>query len=134
LAVLSAISHGRDANVKRALDIAMAAHKASAGLDADRCRIYSDLIHDSLGKAARNALKNMDPRTYKFKSEFALHYIALGCSKGHASLITKQLTCRFGRLSARTKARVQRASISDLEAIGKRLLTAATLREALGPE
>jgi hypothetical protein len=115
----------------------MTAQKASAGLDADRSRIYCDLIAMSLGKAARQALQNMDAQTYVFRSDFARKYIAVGKSQGEAngrvSLILRLLTRRFGKLSARAKARVQRATIAELDAMGERLLTAPNLREALGP-
>jgi hypothetical protein len=52
---------------------------------------------------------------------------------GRVSLILQQLEWRFGKVSKRNRARVREASIEDLEALGKRLLTAATLKEALGP-
>jgi len=136
LAVLSAMAHGRSANAQRAVEIAIAAQKASLRLDADRSSIYCDLIELSLSKAARSALKNMDARTYVFKSDTARHYIAVGKSQGEAqgraSLILRLLTCRFGELNTKATARVQCASIKELEAMGERLLTAATLREALG--
>ena len=53
-------------------------------LDVDRSRIYLDLILNSLGEAARQALNQMDARTYVFQSEFAKKYIALGRSEGVA--------------------------------------------------
>jgi len=153
LAVLSAMAHGRDRDPARVIQIALAAHTASAALDSDRSRIYGDLIFSSLSEAARRALDHMDVRTYEFQSDFARRYIALGRSEGEAkgrtegrtegrvegeaqgrvSLILRQLRCRFGELEAEVLARIQRASIDDLEAIGERLLTAGTLQEALGP-
>jgi hypothetical protein len=150
LAVLSAMAHGRDADWDRALAIAVAAQKASASLDTDRARLYFDLISSSLGEAARLALNKMDLRKYEFQSDFARHYIALGKSEGvaeglaeglaegkahgRAELIFRLLTCRFGAPDARAQARIQRASIAELDAIGERLLTARTLQEALGSD
>ena len=136
LAVLSAMAHGRDADCEQALEIALAAQKASQGLDADRAYIYLDLIISSLGEAARRALGNMDARKYEYQSDFARHYIALGRAEGRAEggafLVMRQLTLRFGRIDSQTEGRIQQASIAELEAIGERLLTARTLQEALG--
>lgn len=136
LAVLSAMAHGDDANVERAVNIALAAQKASVGLDANRSKIYLDLIMSSLGEAARQALKKMDARTYEYQSEFARQFIAQGRaegrSEGQAALVSRQLAVRFGTLDSEVQARIRRASIADLEGIGERLLTARTLQEALG--
>ena len=132
LAVLSAMAHGRDTNVERAAQIAIAAQLASVGLDADRSKLYFDLILNSLGEAARNALKTMDARTYEYQSDFARHYVAQGEVKGRAALILRLLAFRFGALSADVRDTVISASITDLDAIGERLLSAATLAEALG--
>ncbi|MEJ0037387.1 MAG: DUF4351 domain-containing protein [Gammaproteobacteria bacterium] len=148
LAVLSAMAHGRDANPERAIEIALAAQKASRGLDADREKIYFDLILSSLGEVARLALKNMDARTYEYQSDFARQYIAQGKAEGHsegrsegraegealgrAALILRLLASRFGPIEAKTQSRIQRASIAELELIGERLLAARTLKEAVG--
>jgi predicted transposase YdaD len=142
------MAHGRDANHERAVEIALAAQKASLGLDADRSKIYFDLILNSLGEAARQALKNMDTRKYEYQSDFARQYIAQGRAEGaaegrsegraegealgRAALIVRQLILRFGPIEAHLQSRIQRASIAELEAIGERLLAAHTLQEALG--
>src|SRR5262249_52439870 len=52
LAVLSAMAHGCDADPARAIQIALAALKASADLDDGRADLYADLIKDSLSEAA----------------------------------------------------------------------------------
>jgi hypothetical protein len=132
LAVLSAMAHGRDADVGKSAKIAVAAQRASAGLDADRSKLYFDLILKSLSEAAREALKTMDARTYEYQSDFARHYVAQGEAQGRAALILRLLTLRFGALSSDTQGAVLRASISELDAIGERLLTAGSLNEALG--
>jgi hypothetical protein len=137
LAVLSAMAHGRDSNPERAFQIAQAAQKATLGLDADRSKIYFDLILNSLGEAARQALKNMDARKYEYQSDFARQYVAQGRAQGvvegGVALIARLLTFRFGPIDSQTQARIERASIAELEAIGERLLVARTLQEALGP-
>jgi hypothetical protein len=144
-AVLSAMAHGRDPDYGKAAQIALAAQIASLGLDEDRSRLYFDLVLASLSEAARTELGNMDPAKYEYQSEFAKRYVAQGRlegkaegkaegeHEGRASLITRLLERRFGRLSAGTLARIVAASIDDLDAIGERLLSAQTLEEALGP-
>ena len=144
LAVLSAMAHGRDADPVRAIQIAIAAQAASAGLDADRSRIYGDLIMNSLGEAAREALKSMATQKYEFQSDFAKHYIALGReegealgreegeARGRAIVIMRLLITRFGCIEGGVIDRIQRASIAELDAIGDRVLSARTLQEALG--
>ena len=134
LAVLSAMAHGRDSNVQRAVEIALAAQSASRGLDADRSKIYFDLIMGSMGEAARQALNQMDARTYEYQSDFARHYKSEGAAEGRVEMIVRMLSSRFGALDESTRARVQRASRADLEAIADRLLTAPSLRETLGSE
>lgn len=128
LAVLSAMAHGQDADIDQSLQIAMAAQMASVGLDADRSRLYYDLVLSSLSEAARRALQSMDPLKYEYQSDFAKRYVA----KGRADLIARQLTLRFGPLTEEVQAQLSEASIAELDAIGERLLSASTLREALG--
>lgn len=133
LAVLSAISHGRDADVDKALQIARAAQQASACLDEDRSVLYLDLILVSLSEAARGEL-HMKPAGYEFQSDFARHYVALGRAEGRAALVAKQLAVRFGPLTQLVETRIAEASIAELDEIGERLLTAQTLDEALGSQ
>jgi uncharacterized protein DUF4351 len=128
LAVLSAMAHGDDENPERAAEIASVALNVAAALDADRSKIYGDLILKSLSEAARAALGTMDALKYEYKSDFALHYIALG----RVELILEQLTLRFGALGSEVEERVRRASKAELKRIGERLLTASTLQDALG--
>jgi hypothetical protein len=133
LAVLSAMAHGHDANTERVVRIAMAAQKASAALDADRSKLYCDLILSSLSEAAQRALADMDAQTYEYQSEFARRYVAQGRAEGRVELLARQLTLRFGPLSAEAHSRIARASLAELDAMGERLLTARTLQEVLGP-
>ena len=132
LAVLSAMAHGKDANTDKAVQIALVAEFAIAGLDPDRSKLYFDLVRHSLSEAARRALQAMDLRKYEYQSDFARHYIAVGRAEGRAAMITKQLTLRFGPLTPEVEARIAEASIAELDGIGERLLTAQTLHEALG--
>jgi hypothetical protein len=128
LAVLSAMAHGKDVDVEKSLQIALAARSAASGLDEDRSRLYFDLVLTQLSEAARRALQAMDLRKYEYQSDFARRYIALG----HANLIAKLLTRRFGPLTQEVQTRIAELSLAELDAIGDRLLTAETLHEALG--
>jgi hypothetical protein len=136
LAVLSAMSHGQDADAGRAMRIAEAAIAASTGLDVDRSALYLDLVIASLSEAARKALQSMDPAKYEYQSEFARRYVAegevRGRAQGRAELVLKQLTLRFGPVPAAVEARIRAASIAQLDTFAERVLTARSLDEVLG--
>ena len=59
---------------------------------------------------------------------------AEGEAKGRAEVVIKQLTLRFGPLSASTEARVRAASIAELDRIAERVLSARSLAEVLEPQ
>jgi Domain of unknown function (DUF4351) len=138
LAVLSAMAHGQDA------DSAKSAQIASFGLDEDRARLYCDLILSSSSEAARRAFQTMDPAKYEYQSDFAKRYVAEGRAQGkaegeaegsrvgRAAMVIRLLSLRFGPLSEEVRARIAAASITELDTLGERLLTAPTLRAALG--
>lgn len=105
----------------------------SVGLDGDRSRLYCDLVLNSLTENARRALLEMDAKKYEYQSEFARRYYGQGKAEGMAEILLKQLTTRYGALSAATAARIREASsTAELESIAERILTAKTLDEALG--
>jgi hypothetical protein len=150
LAVLSVMAHGRDKNVRRAARIVAAAWEATeltVRLDPKRAEMYFDLMAASMSENVRRELRTMDPDKYEYQSRFARRYVAQGWRKGkaegkaegmaegtvegRAALIVRQLTLRFGAPDEAQMARIKAASIEELDAIGERLLTAATLQEAL---
>lgn len=132
LAVLSAMAHGKDADTDKSARIAVAAQFASLRLDADRARLYFDLILHSLSEAARRELQSMNPIQYEYQSDFAKHYVAVGRTEGRAALVTQLLITRFGELPTDINDKLKMASAAELDAIGIRLLTAPTLSEAMG--
>jgi len=135
LAVLSAMAHGHDADVAKAARIAAVAQGASAGLDDERSRLYLDLVMNSVSEAVREVLANtMLPFKYEYQSAFAKHYVAEGLTQGRIALITRLLAARFGSLSDEVRGVIAAGSIEELDAIADRLLTAATLQEALAPK
>jgi hypothetical protein len=129
---LSTMAHGKDADAEKSVRIALAAQLASVNLDEDRSKLYCDLILNSLSEVARRAFHAMDMSKYEYQSDFAKRYVAQGRMEGRAALVIRQLSVRFGALSDQVKSRVSTASLSELDAIGERLLTAQTLQEALG--
>ena len=143
LAVLSAIAHGKNIDIDKSVKIAVAAQRASLGLDADRLQLYFDLIMTSLSEAARRELRTMDLANYEYQSDFAKHYVAQGKALGEArgeaqgriALLIRLLTLRFGPLTDAVQAQLAQASIAGLDDIGERLLTAQTIEEvfASGP-
>jgi hypothetical protein len=135
LTVLSAMAHGHDADVAKAARIAALAQGVSARLDADRSKLYLDLVMNSVSEAVRKVLaKTMLPFKYEYQSDFAKHYVAEGSVQGRVALITRQLSARFGTLGEEVKEQIASKSIEELEEIGDRLLTAASLEEALAPK
>jgi hypothetical protein len=148
LAVLSAMTHGNDANIDTTVRIALAAQRAIATLDGDRAKLYYDLVMNSLNEAARRALQTMDLTTYEYQSDFARRYHSQGIAegraqgftegeqtgeqRGRAALVIRQLGMRFGPLASEVRDGIITAPISELDAIAERLLTAPTLQEALG--
>ena len=144
LAVLSAMAHGQGSDTEESASIAMMAERVAAGLDADRAKLYFDLIMSVLSEAARHALNQMDARKYEYRSDFARQYVAQGVERGmaqgvmqgqlegRAALIARQLAIRFGPLNAEAESKVRGSSIAELDAVVERLLVSTTLQQALG--
>lgn len=139
LAVLSALAHGHDPDASKVAQIAAIAQGVSMRLDEDRSQLYFDLVLNSVSEAARKVLlQTMRPFKYEYQSDFVKGYVAQGRAEGlvqgRVVLVTRQLTMRFGPLGAETKQKIESSSIEELDAIADRLLTAATLQEALAPK
>lgn len=134
LAVLSAMGHGHDSDVAKAARIAAIAQGVSAKLDADRSTLYFDLVLNSLSEAAHTELKkDMRPAGYEYQSDFAKHYFGQGLAEGRTGLVVRQLSLRFGPLSEEVTQQIKSSSNEELDGIADRLLTAASLQEALAP-
>jgi hypothetical protein len=136
LAVLSAIAHGRDDNVSKSVEIALAAQGAVATLDTERSTLYCDLVLSALSEAALRALEAMDPTKYQYQSEFARRYFgqgeAAGKIEGRAAMALRLLSLRFGTLPELTETRIRRATLSELDALAERLLRPGGLNDVLG--
>lgn len=133
LAVLSAMAHGRHQDSAKALQIAVAAMTASLGLDAERSKLYFDLVVTSLSEAARKSLQDMDPAKYEYQSEFAKRFIAQGKAEGELSgrtaVLIKQLTLKYGLLTEDVCERVRHGTADELDRWAERVLSAASLDE-----
>ena len=158
LAVLSAIEHGKGADIPLAARIASAAIVASAGIDAERSRLYLDLILITVLKSAPEAIEaTMNSLGFEYQSDFARGYFeegkaegkaegklegkaegkaegkSEGKSEGRAEIVLKLLALRFGRLTDSIQAKVRGAQDAQIDAIAERMLMVQTLDEALGP-
>jgi len=138
LAVLSAIEHGRSTDTPLAARIASAAILASADIDAERSRLYLDLILISLSANAPEALEaTMNSLGYEYQSDFARRYYGQGKAEGKAEgrveIIFKLLALRFGPLTEEVQTVVRSAQAAQLDTVAERVLTAQTLEEALVP-
>jgi hypothetical protein len=134
---LSAIEHGQNPDIPLAARIASAAIVASADVDAERSRLYLDLILISLSASAPEALEaTMNSLGYEYQSDFARRYVAQGKAEGRVEgrveLTLKLLAWRFGPLPDTVRTRVRGAQDAQLDVVAERMLTAQTLEEALG--
>jgi predicted transposase/invertase (TIGR01784 family) len=55
-----------------------------------------------------------------------------GLARGRAEMLSKQLTLKFGELSEHDRARLEAASVDELDAWAMRVLTATTLDQVFG--
>jgi hypothetical protein len=130
-AVLSAIEHGNSADVELAARVASIAITASAAIDAERSRLYLDLIMISLSENTYGALQNMNSLGFEYQSDFARKYVAQGRVEGRVEILLKQLALRFGPVADSIQAQVRAAGDSQLDALAKELLSAHTLEEVM---
>ena len=138
LAVLSAIEHGQNMDIPLAARVASAAIVASADIDAERSRLYIDLVLLSLSENAAEAIETtMNSLGFEYQSDFARRYVAQGRAEGRTEtrveIILKLLTLRFGPLTDSVQARVRGGGNVQLDAVLERVLTAQTLEETLSP-
>ena len=129
-------------DVELAARITSAAIVASAAIDAERSRLYLDLILLCLSKSAPEVLKaTMNSLGYEYQSDFARRYVAQGRAEGRTEgktegrveIVLKLLAVRFAPLTEAVQARVRDALDAQLDAVAERILTAQTLEEALTP-
>jgi hypothetical protein len=138
IAVLPAIEHGRIGDITLATRIANTAMLASAGIDAERSRLYIDLLPHCLAEGIPGLLEaTMNSFGYEYRSDFARRYIGEGRAEGKAEarmdIILKQLALRFGPLTDAVQACIRQAQGPQLDALLEQVLTAQTLDEALAP-
>jgi hypothetical protein len=134
--MFSIMAHGQRVDLNTSIQIAVAALAATVGLDADRAALYVDLILSSITEAARRALQAMNPANYEYQSEFARRYFSQGKAEGKvegkAELLITQATLKFGPVPEELQGRIRAATAAELDRMGGRLISAATLHEMLG--
>ena len=135
LAVLSTMAHGREAG---GAVLALAAMGAVVRLDADRARLYHDLVMQYLGAAVRAELEAlMATGKYEYQSEFARKYIAEGRTQGQliakAEAVMSVLAARGFQPTEEQRQRI--LACRDLETLDRwvwRAASAASVEDALG--
>jgi hypothetical protein len=73
----------------------------------------------------------MKPFEYEYQSDFAREFVSKGEARGRAAILLRQLQLKFGPLPEAVTARVQSASIAELDGWAERVLSATSLDEAL---
>jgi hypothetical protein len=135
LAVLSAIEHLRHPDRDLAARIVTTAVKASNGIDAERRRMYFDLLSLFIREQSPEILENIMKTSPVFKSrylsDFARNYEAQGWVKGRREIVLKQLQQRFGPLSDGFLTRVSEAEDYQVEDIALLMFKAKSPEELL---
>ncbi len=130
LGVLSAMVHGQGEHGE---EIGRAVVPALTGLDAERSRLYLDLVLTSLSEAARAALEAMMMQGYEYQSDFARRYFSQGQQEGQrqgqCAMLIRLAEKRFGSLPPEVRARLEAANLTTADRWLDRLLTAESLDE-----
>jgi hypothetical protein len=94
---------------------------------------YYVTVTERLDEDDVRALLQAIPEGEALMPTFIDHYIdqgrKQGVKQGEATVLARQLARRFGPLSSRTRARLQKASVAELERWADNILDAATLDE-----
>jgi len=136
LGVLSAMAHGQG---DEAEEIGRAVLPALATLDAERSRLYLDLVLTSLSEAARAILEAAMLQGYEYQSDFARRYHAQGHQEGQqegrrqerCAVLIRLAEKRFGSVPPEVRARIEAADLSTADRWLDRLLSAESLDELL---
>jgi hypothetical protein len=132
LAVLSAIEHRNQPDTELAKCIVTTAITAASEIDDERGALYFDLIHAFFKSTPKVLEESMTSIALKYQSDFARRYVAQGIAEGQLEIIVELLATRFGPLPESIQTRVRGASTEQMHAVGRKVLTAQTLEEALG--
>jgi hypothetical protein len=127
LAVLSALAHGGGPAGSATLS---ALASALAIVDADRGKLYADVVLAALPVAARNYLEAlMTARTYEYQSDFARRYVAQGMAEGEATAVLEVLDER--KIVVPDDARERISTCTDLDQL-KIWIRRAVTAESIG--
>jgi len=111
-------------------------------LDPELHTYYTDVVVSALEAKAPKLLEQFmaltAPPGYQVQSETLKRLIAEGRVEGRVEgetrLLLLQLEHKFGTLDASVRARVEFATIDELDAMGRRLLDATSIVDVLGPD
>jgi alkanesulfonate monooxygenase SsuD/methylene tetrahydromethanopterin reductase-like flavin-dependent oxidoreductase (luciferase family) len=121
LAVLSVLSHAREAGAEALAAVAIHAAKA---LDEERSTLYCDLVLSALGPAARACLEELMKTKYEYQSDFATKYYSQGREEGLREFFRRQLKRVGVVLDRRTAERLDAAGAEVLERIAENVVLA----------
>jgi hypothetical protein len=131
------VEHREDPDTELAERIALAAINAIDGVDADRGPLYVDMVVEAVPNVIRHMEDMMRPVGYEYQSKFARRFYGEGKDdgrlEGRLEVILEQLISKFGPLPDEIQTRVRGAEGAELLRLAKRMLTAHTREEALGP-
>jgi hypothetical protein len=133
LAVLSARVHGRTEHGAEVFLAMIPALAELAGRDAERAKLYLDIVWSALGAAARRLVeKEMETRKYEYQSDFARKYVAEGEAKGRAEGRAEALlTILSSRgIEVADDLRTRILACADLATLDRWLARAATAESA----
>ena len=88
-------------------------------------------LDDTMSAQLRQLLKDARDDHFLRTYLFAHGWFSKGESRGRAAVLLRQLQLKFGPLPEVVTARVQSASIEELDAWAERILSATSLDEAL---
>jgi hypothetical protein len=103
--------------------------KAKEALD----ELSQDPAVHRMARERADAIKLYELDLAACRADGRVEGLADGRAEGEAKLLLKLLGVRFGPLSDVTRARVQAATVEQLETWGERILSAATLDDVLAP-
>ena len=135
LAVLSAITHGHDKDIKQAILIARTAIEAALRLPDHRAQVYYDLIWAALSAEIKEALK-MIPQNYEYQHEGLRRAKTEGKAEGEAMGVAESLidVLQLRGLSPSAAEREQIHATKDVAQLRRWLasaMAATTVADAL---
>lgn len=123
------MAHGREAI---GWDVARAVLGALPGLEADRARLYFDLVGGSLNEAARTAFEALMRGNYEYQTDFARKYYGQGRAEAAREDIYEVLDARGLHLSPENRQSIAACEdLAQLKAWLRAAVTATSVEQLL---